>query len=161
MSHCQPGEDTTHTLSIEDLVDSVQNLLNPEQLKPVLDQHVMARFEKKPSRVNNQAKLDIEKVLAAMQGVVGLRGMESVAAHFGLSDRQFRRVMGSLFGYGPKKVQRVMRLQTALNEILNVNASSLDDGYFDEPLKIKEFHAMTGLTPGQLKKMAEIYNSMQ
>jgi len=160
MSQCSPGEDTTNTLMVSEFVDGIQNLKHPEQLAPVLDNLAAARLLKKPLPTADRFKLNIDKALAAMQASVGARGMESVAEHFGLSDRQFRRVMASLFGYGPKKVQRVMRLQAALNEILTTDAAKLDDGFFDEAHKIKELRALTGLTPGQLRKMAEIYNSL-
>ena len=95
-----------------------------------------------------------------MQASVGARGMENIAGQFDLSERQFRRIMGSLFGYGPKKVQRVMRLQMSLKEILATSHLAVEDGFYDEAHRIKEVRELTGLTPGQIRKMAEIYNSM-
>jgi len=160
MSQCSPGEDTTQSLSVVPLVEGVQSLANPEQLTAVLDALVLARIAERPQTSTPVAKLNIGKALAAMQASIGMAGMEEVASQFEMSDRQFRRVMGSLFGYGPKKVQRVMRLQASLKEILVAEAAAIEDGYFDEAHKIKEVRALTGLTPGQIRKMAEIYNSM-
>ena len=96
-----------------------------------------------------------------MQASVGVRGMEDIAGLFDMSDRQFRRVMGSLFGYGPKKIQRVMRLQASLKALFASDALELEQGIYDDAHKIKEIRALTGLTQGQIKKMAEIYNAMR
>lgn len=161
MSQCLPGADTTQNLSLNALVDGVQKLKQPEQLASVLDLLLTSRLAAQPPTPLASTSLNIDKALAAMQASVGLRGMDAVAEQFGLSDRQFRRVMGSLFGYGPKKVQRVMRLQASLKEIFTANALNIEDGFFDEAHKIKEIRALTGLTPGQIKRMSEIYNSMR
>jgi len=161
ISHCVPGEDTTEGLAIGAMVEGIQSIKQPDQLAPTLDALTAERLHKQPIGARHQSKFNINKALAAMQASVGVSGMHNMAEHFGLSDRQFRRVMTSLFGYGPKKVQRVMRLQASLKEILSNDASALEDGYFDEAHKIKEIQALTGLTPGQIKKMSEIYNSMK
>ncbi len=160
MSQCAPGDDTTKGLSIEALVSGVQRLKQVDQLASTLDALLARRLTDQPVASLAVDKLNIDKALAAMQASVGARGMEAIAEQFGLSDRQFRRVMGSLFGYGPKKVQRVMRLQASLKEIFAADALEMEDGFYDEAHKIKEIRALTGLTPGQIKKMSEIYNSM-
>ena len=95
-----------------------------------------------------------------MQASVGSVGMDAIATHFGLSSRQFRRIMGTLFGYGPKKIQRVIRLQASLREILTADPDMQENGFYDQSHRIKEIRALTGLTPREIKKMSEIYNSM-
>lgn len=141
-------------------MDGVQNLGQIDQLATTFDELLSARLSDQPVISNTMATLNVDKALAAMQASVGRLGMESIAAQFDLSDRQFRRIMGSLFGYGPKKVQRIMRLQNSLKEIFASGALSMEDGFYDEAHRIKEVRALTGLTPGQIKRMAEIYNSM-
>ncbi len=160
IKNCVPGEDVTETLALEKIVAGVQGLKQPETLASALDILISARLESQASVNVLSTSLDINKVIAAMQATVGTQGMRAIADRFGMSDRQFRRIMGSLFGYGPKKVQRVMRLQASLKEILAADPDLLEDGFYDEAHKIKEIRALTGLTPGQLKKMSEIYNSM-
>jgi len=160
MRSCLPGEDTTESLSVESIVEGVKHIDQPEQLAEILDELTSERLGKAPVVCEHSAKLNMNKVLAAMQASVGVNGMRSIAERFDLSDRHFRRVMGSLFGYSPKKVQRVMRLQASLKELLADNPWALEDGFFDEAHKIKEIRALTGQTPGQIRKMAEIYNSI-
>ncbi|MEL7144613.1 MAG: hypothetical protein AAFZ17_22885 [Cyanobacteria bacterium J06650_10] len=53
-----------------------------------------------------------------------------------------------------------MRLQTALRALLTPDTLATDDGFYDEAHRIKEIRSLTGLTPGQIKHMAEIYNSL-
>lgn len=160
MKSCLPGADTTQNLAVDALVNGVQGIESPQQLASVLDPLVASRLADKPNVPTTVEKLNIDRALAAMQASVGMRGMEAIANEFGLSDRQFRRVMGSLFGYGPKKIQRVMRLQASLKEILVAGALKKEDGFYDDAHKIKEIRALTGLTPGQIKRMSETYNSM-
>ncbi len=160
LARCHPGTDTTDTLGIHELVHQCQSIQGPEGLAHTMDNAIEQYLTRCSQTELSTTRLDVNKVLAAMQASVGLGGMETIAGHFQLSDRQFRRIMGSLFGYGPKKVQRVMRLQASLKEILNADPVTLEDGYYDEAHRIKEIRALTGLTPGQIKRMAEIYNSM-
>ncbi len=161
MQGCAPGEDATERLSITALVDGIQALEQSDQLASTLDALALARLSDRPAAPQVTEKLDVNKALAAMQGSVGARGMEEIAGLFDMSDRQFRRVMGSLFGYGPKKIQRVMRLQASLKALFTSNALALEDGFYDEAHKIKEIRALTGLAPGQIKRMSEIYNAMR
>lgn len=160
LNGCLPGVHTTEALSLDALVNGVQTLRKPEHLAPVLDSLLASRLAEQPCVSAVTSTLDTDKALAAMQASVGARGMEAIAEQFGLTDRHFRRVMSSLFGYGPKKIQRVMRLQAALKEIFVPDTLKVEDGFYDDAHKIKEIRALTGLTPGQIKKMSEIYNSM-
>lgn len=160
MNACIPGADTTQSLCVASLVEGIQGMISPDALASTLDNLTMQYFSNPRKTITSKIKLDIPKALAAMQASVGSQGMESIAERFELSDRQFRRIMSSLFGYGPKKIQRVMRLQSALKEMLTSDALVLEDGYYDEAHKIKEIRALTGLTPGEIKKVSEIYNSM-
>lgn len=160
MATCKPGADTTEILGVDEMVNGVQQLEHPENLAGMLDRLAFERLHAPLETIPRAVRLDVSKALAAMQGSVGSHGMKSLAGNFGLSDRQFRRIMSSLFGYGPKKIQRVMRLQASLKEILNSDPLTLEDGFYDESHKIKEIHSLTGLTPGEIRKMAEIYNQM-
>ena len=160
-NNCMMGENVCESLRVEALVRGVQLVEQPEQLGMTLDRLAIERLDNQAVASPAKAKLNIDKALAAMQASVGSHGMQSIAEHFELSDRQFRRVMGSLFGYGPKKVQRVMRLQSSLRELLAADAMALEDGFYDEAHKIKEIRTLTGLTPGQIRRMSEIYNSMK
>ena len=160
MHSCMPGTNTTDILSINTLVKDVQEIKQAEQMASVLDALLSSRLKEQPTNVSDTSDLNIDKALAAMQASVGTQGMETIASHFDLSDRQFRRIMGSLFGYGPKKIQRVMRLQASLKEIFTADALNIEHGFYDEAHKIKEIRALTGLTPGQIKRMSETYNSL-
>jgi len=160
MNSCLPGTNTTDILSINSLVNEVQEIKQADQMASVLDALLVSRLNEQPTTVSDASNLNIDKALAAMQASVGTHGMETIASHFDLSDRQFRRIMGSLFGYGPKKIQRVMRLQSSLKEIFTADALNIEHGFYDEAHKIKEIRALTGLTPGQIKRMSETYNSL-
>ncbi|MEL6222960.1 MAG: DUF6597 domain-containing transcriptional factor [Cyanobacteria bacterium J06627_8] len=153
-----PGEHTTQSLAIQTLVSEVQTLQHHNELANKLDQLLNDRLAQSPNNLGTIKTLDISNVLSAMQAAVGEAGVTAIASHFGLSDRQFRRIMQSLFGFGPKKIQRIMRLQASLRELLNPDTLATDDGFYDDAHRIKEIRSLTGLTPGQIRHMAEIYN---
>ena len=80
-----------------------------------------------------------------------------VARRAGLSERQLRRETRRLLGLGPKKIQRVVRLQRALAEL--IDGSPQRAGYHDDAHRIRELRALSGWTPGQIRRMAERYNT--
>jgi AraC-like DNA-binding protein len=95
-----------------------------------------------------------------MQQTLGDNGVSAIAARFDLSDRQFRRILTNMFGFGPKKVQRIVRLQLALRDLMQSKAGATLDGYYDDPHRIRELRLLTGMTPGDIRRMAEIYNQL-
>ena len=153
-----PGEHTTKSIAIQALVNEIQDLKHHNELANKLDKFLQARLAQSLNSPNPIKTLDINNVLTAMQASVGEAGVSAIASHFGLSDRQFRRIMQSLFGFGPKKIQRIMRFQASLRELLNPDTLATDDGFYDDAHRIKEIRSLTGLTPGQIRRMAEIYN---
>ncbi|MEZ6021941.1 MAG: AraC family transcriptional regulator [Hyphomonadaceae bacterium] len=69
----------------------------------------------------------------------------------GLSERQFRRVFLDLYGVTPKRYQRALRVDRMIRRL---HAAPWEDDAFaapipfaDQPHAIREFQAMTGLTP--------------
>ena len=71
-----------------------------------------------------------------------------------LSRKQFQRVFSEYVGANPKDFSRTIRFQRALH-ILENNpettwaALAYDCGYFDQSHLIKDFKAISGLTPGE------------
>ena len=83
--------------------------------------------------------------------------VERLADELGLSERQLRRRFLATVGYGPKTLQRVLRLRRFLTSAgAEVNApvllarAALDAGYADQAHLARECQALTGLTPRQL-----------
>lgn len=81
------------------------------------------------------------------------RGVADVARSVGLSERQLHRRCLDAFGYGPKTLARVLRLQRALTmadravPLAEVAAAS---GYADQAHLSREFRALTGVPPKRL-----------
>jgi AraC-like DNA-binding protein len=75
----------------------------------------------------------------------------------GLSERQVRRRFDQAIGYGPKMLQRIMRLQYLL-WLAGVDRTSspglarlaLQAGYADQPHMTREVAALAGVSPRQL-----------
>ena len=81
------------------------------------------------------------------------RGVGEVADEVGLSERQLNRRSLASFGYGPKMLGRVLRLQRALNSVragMPLVQASLEAGYGDQAHFAHEVRSLTGRSATQL-----------
>jgi AraC-like DNA-binding protein len=81
------------------------------------------------------------------------RPVSEVAAHVGFSERQLNRRSLSAFGYGPKVLSRVLRLQRALGLARSgvpLVQAALAAGYGDQAHFAHEVRALSGQTASQL-----------
>ena len=83
--------------------------------------------------------------------------VEEIARRYGLSDRQMRRRFAQSVGYGPKTLQRVLRMQRVLwlaradaRAAPGLARLALAAGYADQAHMTRELAALTELTPHQL-----------
>ncbi|WP_405593047.1 helix-turn-helix domain-containing protein [Streptomyces sp. NBC_01190] len=90
-----------------------------------------------------------DPLTAAVAAALGAgHPVAAVAARTGLGERQLRRRCAAAFGYGPKTLARVLRLQRALTlaragtPYATVAAES---GYADQPHLSREVRALTGV----------------
>jgi AraC-like DNA-binding protein len=99
---------------------------------------------------------------AVQAAVVRLRDpaqrVERLADELGLSERQLRRRFLAAVGYGPKTLQRVLRLRRFLARAAaddgrtprSLARAALDAGYADQAHLARESRALTALTAGEL-----------
>ncbi|MEM7735511.1 MAG: helix-turn-helix transcriptional regulator [Deinococcota bacterium] len=92
-------------------------------------------------------------VKAAVDAVTSTQGhilIADLANHLNMSQRQLERVFKAVVGLTPKTFARIVRLQTAIQQIHNVDSLtslSYEAGYFDQAHLIHEFRQFTGFTP--------------
>jgi AraC-like DNA-binding protein len=90
---------------------------------------------------------------AVAAGLAAGDGVGEVAARTGLGERQVRRRCEAAFGYGPKTLARVLRLQRALalaRRGLPLAQVAATAGYADQPHLAREVKALTGVPPTTL-----------
>ena len=88
---------------------------------------------------------------AVMRLVDPTQRVEALAADLGLSERQLRRRFLVSVGYGPKTLQRVLRLRRFLaGERQDLARAALDAGYADQSHLARECLRLTGLRPSRL-----------
>lgn len=79
---------------------------------------------------------------------------EAIAAEIGVTERTLRRLSVAEFGYGPKTLARILRLQKLLNRIENPETSlaglAADSGFADQAHMNRDVLALTSLTPGEI-----------
>lgn len=84
--------------------------------------------------------------------------VQKAAAASGLSERQFRRVFEELSGVTPKRYQRALRVDRMIRQLHPAPWEHDADAdipipFADQPHAIREFRALTGLTPAQYVRL--------
>jgi AraC-like DNA-binding protein len=76
------------------------------------------------------------------------RRVDRLAADLGLSERQLRRRCRAAVGYGPKTLQRVLRLRRFLRaDRTDLGRAAFEAGYSDQAHLTRECRRLTGLSP--------------
>jgi AraC-like DNA-binding protein len=110
------------------------------------------------------ARIDRAVAMLARHG--GEIPIPAVAADVGVGERQLERLFDERVGYRPKMFARVARLQRVTATLARGSAASwarlaVDCGYADQAHLIREFRALTGVTPkvyARSDAMSEIDN---
>jgi AraC-like DNA-binding protein len=100
-----------------------------------------------------QAPPDPAVQAAAIRLLDPAQRVDQLASALGFSERQLQRRFLAAVGYGPKMLQRVLRLRRflATNSFHGgLAAAAVGAGYADQAHLTRECRALTGLTPGQL-----------
>lgn len=82
-------------------------------------------------------------------------GVAAMADELGCSARQLHRRCLPLFGYGPQRLGRIVRMQAALVRLTSGIAPAevaASCGYADQPHLTREVRALTGATPAVLAR---------
>ncbi|MCP5474487.1 MAG: helix-turn-helix transcriptional regulator [Rhodanobacteraceae bacterium] len=130
-----------------------------EQLALIPDENFDAWRQRAAEHLHDYLKpaLQPDDALSAALNVLATgegRSVADAAAIAGLSERQFRRVFEQRLGVSPKRYQRAIRVDRMLKQL---HAQPWEGDEFadqpipfaDQPHAIREFRAMTGITPGQ------------
>jgi AraC-like DNA-binding protein len=84
----------------------------------------------------------------------GPRGVAALSRELGVSERHLHRRAVAAFGYGPKMLDRVLRLQRFLalarGRRVGLAELAVRAGYTDQPHLTREARALTGVTPAAL-----------
>lgn len=152
------GEKTINALSLQVLIDDLQDHPSNEVIRKRFDDHFLAA---RARVVHESASPTPEpySLFSLIHDTVGQAGLDTVCHALQISERQCRRLSTELLGMSPKKLQRVLRLQAALRELVSANPALGQDLYYDDSHRIHELKDLTGLTPGEIRRLAEIYNS--
>ena len=154
LSRLEPGVATTQALALENLVKKVQGVTDIEAIKAIFDQTLQAWNSPSAKRLKKSAyQCFIEELDAT--------STEKVAKKLGISARQFRRTVHDISGLPPKQMQRIVRLQQLLHKLYTSQNLEVEDGFYDDSHRIREVKELVGITYGELRKMAEIYNSSE
>jgi AraC-like DNA-binding protein len=94
---------------------------------------------------------------AAALGALGAHHPpETIAARIGVTTRTLRRISVAEFGYGPKTLARILRLQGLLGRIAAPAASlaalAADAGFADQAHMNRDVLTLTSLTPGEIRR---------
>jgi AraC-like DNA-binding protein len=98
--------------------------------------------------------LRVRRAAALLRANAGRVAISELAQRVGVGERQLERLFREQLGSGPKRFARVVRMQAAVAQLESERshraARALDAGFADEPHLLREFRALTGVTPRQL-----------
>jgi AraC-like DNA-binding protein len=94
----------------------------------------------------------VARAVGFLEAHGGLVPISALAAEAGVGERQLERLFHHWVGFGPKMLARVMRTRRATHAIARGSIASwasfaADCGYADQAHLIREFRALTGVTP--------------
>jgi AraC-like DNA-binding protein len=98
----------------------------------------------------------VAKTIERIQRERGCVRVGDIAAECAVSQRHLHRLMRTWIGYGAKRLGRIARFQTALEQIDRSPGRSgaslaYDSGYFDQAHLTVDMARLANATPGQLK----------
>jgi AraC-like DNA-binding protein len=92
-------------------------------------------------------------IVEAARCLAAGESVDATAEAVGLSPRQLRRLANESFGYGPKLLGRVLRLNQALDRVRAGRPAAdaaAETGYVDQAHLCRDVKDLTGVTLGQL-----------
>jgi AraC-like DNA-binding protein len=118
---------------------------------------IIADFLRDARSRRRPVDLRLRKATALLQQHHGALAIGELARQVGVSDRHLERLFMERVGARPKLFARVLRMQRALALLeartpaeARASAHALSAGFADEPHLVRDFRALTGLTPQAL-----------
>ena len=112
----------------------------------IIERFLLERLQS-PTTIENIVKETVDKMVAAN----GNNSIAQLLNEKGAQRRKLERDFRKQIGLSPKQLGKVMRLQTALNLLLNEPESltniAYESDYFDQSHFIKDFKEFIGITP--------------
>lgn len=159
LSQLKIGVDTLDSLYVSSLLIEIQGITSIGSTTKIFDEFWLTRLDQTHHTDGVQSRISHQVMIDALEDAIGPGNIASICKRLGVSERQFRRLSIDLFGLSPKKLQNILRLQSALEELFNCEPNQLQDWYYDDSHRIRELKRLTGCTPFQIRKMAEKYNN--
>jgi AraC-like DNA-binding protein len=148
------------------LVSAVADECDPTVIASRLENTIAADLARLEPPDNSYAALSRAFALPH----VATHTTRQIADSLGASERTLRRRCASLFGYGPKTLERILRIQRFLRMARSPHADVAElahaAGYSDQPHLTREARVLTGLTPKSIvaqvaaQRMAETFKTL-
>jgi methylphosphotriester-DNA--protein-cysteine methyltransferase len=118
-------------------------------------------------RVPDYPKTDgLSSAIGSILAQDGRVKIPELAAHSGISNRQFERTFRARYGMRPKLYARIVRFQSALDSKARSSTKSWTDvahefGYHDQMHMVHDFEEFTGATPTETLRLLEMFFRQQ
>ena len=109
--------ETIESLGISPLLADVQSIRSMSDLSECFDTFWLNRHESKTMLDRGRKRISHLELIRVLEDSLGSSSIVSICHTLGVSERQFRRLSKDLFGMSPKKLQNILRLQAALQEL--------------------------------------------
>lgn len=135
-----------------ELEEALALAANPRQAAALLERAAINWLRNAPDCA---AEALVRRAVLELEAAGADWTVTTLAARLGVSERQLRRRFVSAVGYGPKLLERVLRLRRFIRLASGPRAPALatlalEAGYADQPHLSRECRELTGTTPSQL-----------
>lgn len=156
------GELAEQHVALEDLWGGQARRLRAELLAAASPQQRLDRLEAAMrARLDPQGLPDaaVRHALHALQSTCGDMRIAALQEASGLAAARFIARFNAAVGLTPKRYARVLRFRHVLQEVAGANAVdwaglAADGGYHDQAHLVREFRALSGLSPTQYRPAA-------
>lgn len=155
---CAPAELLDRKVAIDDVLLAPLDLT--EQLSRGSLRDVIPQLLRRDAANNDRSSDSTVRSAIAWLGANSRSSIDDLSRQVNWSDRKLRRRFVDAVGMGPKLVQRIVRVQRALQLLrartghLSLSGLAVECGFADQAHMTREVARFTGFTPSRLRSLA-------
>jgi AraC-like DNA-binding protein len=133
--------------NLHSLIDSLNDVSDTDILREYIEKYFMKFFTNQCSHAHKE---NLRAAVETIQRTKGNTDLSKLASHVCMSTRNFRRVFTETIGMAPKDYIRIVRSKNILHftkQGRSVDTMAFDLGYYDPSHLIRDFKAISGVTP--------------
>lgn len=154
---CAPADILDTKVEIDDVLRAPRGFADQLSHRPLRE--LVPELLRRNAADDDRADSTVRSAIAWL-GANSQSSIDELSRQVSWSDRKLRRRFVDAVGMGPKLVQRIVRVQRALQQLrgragrISLSGLAVDCGFADQAHMTREVAHFTGLTPSRLRSLA-------